>query len=195
MKRTQLHPLEQYFNPSNELGWGAPQRRRGLPILAWVAVVGVTLLSVVANVAIAATPSVSATVQGALIPGVYGRIDIGNAPPPQLIFPQPVVIIQQPVQVQQQPMYLHVPPGHAKKWSKHCSKYNACGTPVYFVKVAGAEQYERTQYQARQQQMLPQPQASGFSQSYEKKDKKEKHQGNGNGNGNGHGNGKHKGDN
>lgn len=66
-------------------------------------------------------------------PGFYGRIDIGSAPPPRLIFPQPVII--RPVQVVQpvQPIYLHVPPGHAKKWSKHCQKYDACGRPVYFV--------------------------------------------------------------
>ena len=66
-------------------------------------------------------------------PGFYGRIDIGSAPPPRLIFPQPVII--QPVQVVQPapPIYLHVPPGHAQKWSKHCHKYNACSRPVYFV--------------------------------------------------------------
>jgi hypothetical protein len=63
-------------------------------------------------------------------PGFYGRIDIGSAPPPRLIFPKPVII--QPVQVVQ-PIYLHVPPGHAQKWSKHCHKYNACSRPVYFV--------------------------------------------------------------
>ena len=68
-------------------------------------------------------------------PGFYGRIDIGNVPPPQLIYAQPIVI-HQPVQVVQplQPVYLRVPPGHAKKWSKHCQKYDACGRPVYFVK-------------------------------------------------------------
>jgi hypothetical protein len=67
-------------------------------------------------------------------PGFYGRIDIGNAPPPVLIYPQPVVV--QPVRVVQpvQPIYLHVPPGHAKNWSKHCHKYDACSRPVYFVK-------------------------------------------------------------
>ncbi len=66
-------------------------------------------------------------------PGFYGRVDIGRVPqPPQLIFPQPV-IIHQPVRVQQSPIYLHVPPGHAKKWDKHCHKYSACGQPVYFV--------------------------------------------------------------
>ena len=67
-------------------------------------------------------------------PGFYGRIDIGRAPPPQLIFPQPVIIrhvhVVQPVQ----PIYLRVPPGHEKKWSKHCRKYDACSSPVYFVK-------------------------------------------------------------
>ena len=31
-------------------------------------------------------------------------------------------------------MYLRVPPGHEKKWNKHCGKYNACGHPVYFVR-------------------------------------------------------------
>ena len=64
-------------------------------------------------------------------PGFYGRIDIGNFPPPQVIYPQPVVI--QPVREVHQPIYLHVPPGHAKNWRKHCRKYNACGQPVYFV--------------------------------------------------------------
>jgi len=64
-------------------------------------------------------------------PGFYGRIDIGNAPPPRLIFAQPVVI--QRVEVVRQPIYLHVPPGHEKNWRKHCRKYNACGQPVYFV--------------------------------------------------------------
>lgn len=69
-------------------------------------------------------------------PGFYGRIDIGNAPPPVLVYAQPVVIrpvhVVQPVPVQ--PVYLHVPPGHAKNWKKHCGKYDACSRPVYFVK-------------------------------------------------------------
>jgi hypothetical protein len=43
------------------------------------------------------------------------------------------VIQPLPVGVVRQPIYLHVPPGHAKDWRKHCSKYNACGQPVYFV--------------------------------------------------------------
>lgn len=68
-------------------------------------------------------------------PGVYGRIDIGRFPAPELIVAQPV-IVQQPrvVVARPQPVYLWVPPGHQKHWSKHCHRYNACGTPVYFVK-------------------------------------------------------------
>ena len=65
-------------------------------------------------------------------PGFYGRIDIGNAPPPVLIYPQPVWINR--VAVAPAPLYLRVPPGHEKKWDKHCKKYAACGQPVYFVR-------------------------------------------------------------
>ena len=66
-------------------------------------------------------------------PGVYGRIDIGNFPQPRVVYPQPVVITPSPVAIHQQPIYLYVPPGHQKKWDKHCYRYNACGQPVYFV--------------------------------------------------------------
>jgi hypothetical protein len=65
-------------------------------------------------------------------PGFYGQIDIGDyAPQPQVIYAQPVII--HPVQVRPAPIYLHVPPGHAKRWSSYCGRYNACGRPVYFV--------------------------------------------------------------
>lgn len=65
-------------------------------------------------------------------PGVYGRIDIGTYPQPQVILAQPVVI-QRPSRLPP-PVYLWVPPGHQKNWQKHCGQYNACGVPVYFVK-------------------------------------------------------------
>jgi hypothetical protein len=67
-------------------------------------------------------------------PGFYGRIDVGNVPPPELVYPQPVVIQPVPVGRTVQPIYLRVPPGHQKNWSKHCREYSACGQPVYFVK-------------------------------------------------------------
>jgi hypothetical protein len=77
-------------------------------------------------------------------PGVYGRIEIGSAPPPPVLYPQPVIIARPAVVVAQPPMYLYVPPGHAKNWGKHCGKYNACARQVYFVQEQWVEQqYER----------------------------------------------------
>jgi hypothetical protein len=76
-------------------------------------------------------------------PGVYGRIDIGNFPPPAVILPQPVIITPAPVAVHQRPVYLYVPPGHQKNWSKHCGRYGACGQPVYFVQ----ESWVRARYE------------------------------------------------
>lgn len=64
-------------------------------------------------------------------PGLYGRIDIGDFPEPQVFNPRPVVIERVPRY--REPIYLHVPPGHRKHWRKHCREYNACGAPVYFV--------------------------------------------------------------
>ena len=76
---------------------------------------------------------VNATVGGELAPGVYGRINIGNAPPPPLIYSEPVIIQRPAVVVPRSPIYMYVPPGHAKNWGKHCRRYNACNQPVYFV--------------------------------------------------------------
>jgi hypothetical protein len=73
-------------------------------------------------------------------PGVYGQINIGNYPPPRVIYPQPVVILQSPVR---EPLYLYVPPGHEKHWDRHCREYDACGRPVYFVR----EDWVRERYQ------------------------------------------------
>ena len=88
------------------------------------------LLAAATLPAFAADVGVSVTVGQ---PGFYGRIDIGNAPPPVLIYPQPVVIQKVYVAQPPPPLYLHVPPGHAQKWSKHCHKYDACSRQVYFV--------------------------------------------------------------
>lgn len=68
-------------------------------------------------------------------PGVYGRIDIGRFPQPQVVVAQPVVITPParpgpPLA----PVYLWVPPGHQKQWAKHCARYQACGVPVLFVR-------------------------------------------------------------
>lgn len=96
------------------------------------------ILAAASLVACAAVPAWSAVDVGVGVtirePGVYGRIEIGSAPPPPVYYPQPVIIARPAVVVAQPPLYLYVPPGHAKNWRKHCGAYNACGRQVYFVK-------------------------------------------------------------
>jgi hypothetical protein len=106
-------------------------------------------IAAVVLAACAVVPAMAQTSVGVSVsvhqPGVYGRIDIGNFPPPSVavVYPQPVIIAPIPVAAQQQPVYLYVPPGHQKHWSKHCGRYNACGQPVYFVQ----ENWVRERYE------------------------------------------------
>ena len=86
--------------------------------------------------------SISGVISGQVVPGVYGQVVFGNAPPPPVVYQQPVVVAPAPVVYgapPMEPIYLHVPPGHAKHWSKHCHEYHACNRPVYFVR---SEEYE-----------------------------------------------------
>jgi len=86
--------------------------------------------------------SVNAVISGQVVPGVYGQVVIGSRPPPPVVYAQPVLVAPVPVAVgapPPEPIYLHVPPGHAKHWSKHCHEYHACNRPVYFVKSAEYE--------------------------------------------------------
>ena len=76
-------------------------------------------------------------------PGVYGRITIGDLPPPALVLPQPVIIERAPVVVQRAPIYLYVPAAHQHDWRRYCGRYNACNQPVYFVR----EEYVRERYE------------------------------------------------
>jgi hypothetical protein len=127
-----------------------------------------TLFAVLLLVGLAA-PAFAQTSVGVSVginqPGVYGRVDFGNMPPPPVILPQPVIIA--PVAVQRPPMYLYVPPGHQKNWAKHCGRYGACGQPVYFVQESWVrERYEHEHGRDRD--------------------------GDDRGHGNGHGKGKHK---
>jgi hypothetical protein len=82
---------------------------------------------------------------GQVAPGIYGQVQLGNAPPPPLVYAQPMLIV--PQEAPPPPIYLHVPPGHAKNWRKHCREYNACNRPVYFVRSAEYEpDYERRRH-------------------------------------------------
>lgn len=67
-------------------------------------------------------------------PGVYGRVDFGNAPPPPVIYQQPVIIAPPPRELPRRPIYLRVPPGYEQNWGQYCGRYAACGQPVYFVR-------------------------------------------------------------
>ena len=99
-------------------------------------------LATLATSAALAQPNVGVSVS-IQQPGVYGRIEIGNLPPPPVVFSQPIRVIAAPVAAPVQPVYLYVPPGHQKHWARHCAKYSACGQPVYFVQERWvAERYE-----------------------------------------------------
>jgi hypothetical protein len=76
-------------------------------------------------------------------PGVYGRINIGDVPPPALVLPRPVVIAPATVVVHRDPVYLYVPTAHQQNWRYYCGRYNACGQPVYFVR----DQWVRERYE------------------------------------------------
>lgn len=132
--------------------------------------------------------NVGVSISGQIQPGVYGRIDIGNAAPPPVVYAQPVLIVPQPRPVYVEPLYLHVPPGHARNWAKHCHRYNACGQPVYFVR---SNEYERDSYYGH----------GNHDHDYERyryndrDDRHDDHHDNGrHGDHDDHGHGKHKGD-
>ena len=129
------------------------------------------------SLALAAAAPAQATDVGVSVqisqPGVYGRVDIGRFPQPAVVVPRPVVI-QQPVAVAPQPVYMWVPPGHRKNWRKHCGRYNACGTPVYFVSDGWYHQH-----------VAPPPRVDDRRRGHD-----DDHRGKGHGHGRGHG-GKH----
>ena len=103
-------------------------------------IISAALSCAVASLLLAHATGVAAADVGVSVhisqPGVYGRVDIGRFPLPQVVLAQPVIIMR-PVVVHQapppQPVYMWVPPGHRQNWRKHCGQYRACGVPVYFV--------------------------------------------------------------
>ncbi|UXH77779.1 hypothetical protein [Roseateles amylovorans] len=65
-------------------------------------------------------------------PGFYGQINVGNQPPPAVVYAEPVMVER--VYAPAPPVYLRVPPNHLHAWSRHCGYYGACGRRVYFVR-------------------------------------------------------------
>ena len=97
------------------------------------------LLIIQSTTVLASDLGINVIVAGELRPGVYGQVEIGNAPRPVVVYEQPRVVVVEKRYARAQPVYLHVPPGHAKNWDKHCHQYHACGRQVYFVRSAEYE--------------------------------------------------------
>jgi hypothetical protein len=113
--------------------------RNALNLEKVMRIISFTLASLVAFTPFAAHAGnlgIDLTLSGEVSPGVYGQVNIGNRPPPPVVYAQPMIIVPQQPGYVVQPMYLHVPPGHARHWKDHCREYNACGRPVYFVRSA-----------------------------------------------------------
>lgn len=102
-------------------------------MLKWLGAAAFTAASLASGAAHAAEPRVGVSVSVGQ-PGFYGRVNIGDQPPPAVIYQQPVLIQQSPVAVYRRPIYLRVPPGHYQHWAQYCGRYSACGQPVYFVR-------------------------------------------------------------
>jgi hypothetical protein len=98
-----------------------------------------TLHTLLAATLLALSPLAQAADVGVSVvisqPGVYGRVEFGRFPPPQVVVVEPVVM--RPVRVvypAPEPALIWVPHGHRKKWHRHCHRYDACDRPVRFVR-------------------------------------------------------------
>ena len=152
-------------------------------------------LAFAAAAAVPAAPAlaqVNATI-GINQPGVYGRIHIGDLPPPALVYAQPVLIAPPPRAIERRPIYLYVPPAHQQQWRRYCGRYGACGQPVYFVR----DTWVRERYEHEHPGWN-----RGRHRGWERQDERrfepgrgdgDRGHGNGNGHGNGHGRGHDKG--
>jgi hypothetical protein len=99
-----------------------------------------------ALLALATPPAVAGVDVGVSIgfdqPGLYGRIDIGRFPYPQVIATTPVIVVPPAYRYYRaRPVYLWVPPGHRRDWRRHCGAYGACSQPVVFVRDDWARQH------------------------------------------------------
>lgn len=116
---------------------------------------------------------INVILEGEVAPGVYGRVELGNDSRPDIYYREPMIIVSDSKYARSRPVYLHVPPGHAKNWGKHCSKYRACDRPVYFVRSAEYDEHYTDDH-------------GHDEHKHEKNDRPGKGQGNGKGKGNNH---------
>lgn len=158
-------------SPASAACHGAVQPGRAASFLAMLALGAAAVIG--AALPSRANAQVSVSV-GINQPGMYGRVDIGSGPPPALIYQQPIVVVPPPVVLPRRPIYMRVPPGHEKHWDRYCSRYEACGQPVYFVRDAP-------------RMLPPPPPRRAYYPSYRDYDRDHDHdRGHGNGKGKGH---------
>jgi len=86
---------------------------------------------------------VNVILSGELRPGLYGQVELGNAPRPAMVYDYPVMVREERVYRYAEPVYLHVPPAYISNWSYHCGYYHACGRRVYFVRSVEYDNYYR----------------------------------------------------
>lgn len=120
-------------------------------------------------------------------PGFYGRIDIGDYPRPRIIYREPVIIERRTII--EEPYYVRVPPGHRKNWRRYCSRYDACGRPVYFVDNAWYNNVYVPHYRERHEHRDHRGDDHDHDHDRGRDDDHGPGRGRGRGNGKGHGNG------
>jgi hypothetical protein len=116
-----------------------PQKISVSTATGWRAIAAVVTAAAIGSViALAPSPAAAADVGVSISisePGVYGRVDIGRFPRPEVYVAQPVIVSPpRVVVVRPEPVYLWVPPGHRRHWSRYCGQYRACASPVVFVR-------------------------------------------------------------
>jgi len=86
-------------------------------------------------------------------PGFFGQLDLGH------IDVRPPVIYMRPVQAHRvrrgevvEPVYMRVPRRETRNWRRYCSRYQACGRPVYFVRDDWYSNVYAPQYRERHRQ-------------------------------------------
>jgi len=98
---------------------------------------GTTMKRFILSLAVAAIPVFAHAQVGVSVnigePGFYGQINLGNLPPPPVVYANPVIVQAPPPGVVSPPLYLRVPPEHHQHWDRYCHQYNACNRHVYFV--------------------------------------------------------------
>jgi hypothetical protein len=142
-------------------------------------------------------------------PGFYGRIDLGGAPPPAVVYAEPVIVERAPRYMDAPPIYLRVPVVQQRSWKRYCRNYGACGQRVLFVQDSWyrndfAPRYHREHGNPHRERVIVERRdVRGDHDRHDNRhdDRRNEHnndrhddrgngRGNGNGNGNGHGHGR-----